>query len=398
MVEKLAPLKVDQKTISLLRPAQRPISVIAKTLADNVSTTLVAAPLKQPLAEIQTTLLANQVANTRMVLKKKSTATFKDNAGALTAEHPVSDLPSSFSSTAPIPPVHRDLQTQRSQGAEESEPRIRRTRSKAAVNAPPKQIVAEPLIVEVPSEELAAVRSDGVYIDNHGEVRLYQFTDDLDPPRNSSFPALDDGVAIPPDVVPRPYYYDAKKQSGVEPTPVDAQSMPPVVDRKQQLVPLSEPEEYWDEEEDDENYVEDGYVTARSYRSRGENTTSGATTVLFPKANLKTRKELANATALMDAAKAAGELDDETWDTTMVAEYGDEIFQYMRELEVTQCALNGEEILKAYQGQDASQCPLHGQSGRDPVVNAFSAYGLACTSSSPLRPSSRDTVLMLQLY
>ena len=36
----------------------------------------------------------------------------------------------------------------------------------------------------------------------------------------------------------------------------------------------------------------------------------------------------------MEAAKAANDVDDETWDTTMVAEYGDEIFQYMRDLEV----------------------------------------------------------------
>lgn len=342
LTEKVATLKADQKTIPLLRPAQRPISVTAKTLADNVLTTFVVGPPKQPLVEIQTTLPANQVTHTRKVLTKKSTAAFKDNAGAPKTEHPVSDLPSSFSSTAPAPPVHRDLQTLRSQDLEDPETKLRRTRSKAALNAPPKNSVAEPLIVGIPSEEPASVRSDGVYIDNHGEVRLYQFTDDLDPPRKPSIPALEDGLALPPEVAPRPYYYDAKKHSGVEPRPLDVQGMPPPLDQKQQLVPLSEPEEYWDEEEDDENYVEDGYVTARSYRSRGENTTSGATTVLFPKANLKTRKELANATALMDTAKAAGELDDETWDTTMVAEYGDEIFQYMRELEVNSCSLDGE--------------------------------------------------------
>lgn len=342
LIEKVATLKADQKTISLLRPAQRPISVTAKALADNVLTTFVVAPPKQPLAAIQTTLPANHVAHTRNVLTKKSTAALKDIAEAPTTEHPVSDLPSSFSSTAPAPPVHRDLQTLRAQELGDTETKLRRTRNKAALNVQPKQPVAEPLNVGIPSEEPAAVRSDGVYIDNHGEVRLYQFTDDLDPPRKPSIPAFDDGLPLPPEVVPRPYHYDAKKHSGVEPRPLDAQGMPPPPDQKHQLVPLSEPEEYWDEEEDDENYVEDGYVTARSYRSRGENTTSGATTVLFPKANLKTRKELANATALMDAAKAAGELDDETWDTTMVAEYGDEIFQYMRELEVNSCALDGE--------------------------------------------------------
>lgn len=354
LIEKVAALKADQKTTSLFRPAQRPISVTAKTLVDNVLTTFVVAPPKQPLAENQTSIQADQVAHTRKVLTKRSTATFRDNAGAPIAEVSISDLPNTFGAVAPIPPVHKDLQTQRSQAFEESGPKLRRTRSKAAANAPPKQTVVEPSVVEIQSEEPAAVRSDGVYIDDHGEVRLYQFTDEVDPPQKPLLIAQDDAVALPPEAVPRPYYYDAKEQSGVDPGLVEVHDMPPRLGRKQQLIPLSEPEEYWDEEEDDENYVEDGYVTALSYRSRGENTTSGATTVLFPKANLKTRKELANATALMDAAKAAGELDDETWDTTMVAEYGDEIFQYMRELEVNQCAFDGEQSLIAYQGQDAS--------------------------------------------
>lgn len=96
----------------------------------------------------------------------------------------------------------------------------------------------------------------------------------------------------------------------------------------------SEPEEYWDDEED-ENDEDDGYVTARSYRSRSENTTGGATTVLFPKYNPKARREIAMAKQLVESSRTADDIDDEMWDTSMVAEYGDEIFEYMREMEVS---------------------------------------------------------------
>jgi hypothetical protein len=102
----------------------------------------------------------------------------------------------------------------------------------------------------------------------------------------------------------------------------------------------SEPEEYWD---DDEDYEDDGYVTARSYRSRSENTTGGATTVLFPKYNQKARREIALAKQLVESSRTSEDIEDELWDTSMVAEYGDEIFQYMREMEVS---INSSHLIK----------------------------------------------------
>lgn len=96
---------------------------------------------------------------------------------------------------------------------------------------------------------------------------------------------------------------------------------------------LAEVEEYWEEEEE-EVYDEQGYTTAHSYRSRGENTTGGATTVLFPKITQKAKKEIAAAKQLVEGARTMEEIEDEAWDTSMVAEYGEEIFAYMRELEV----------------------------------------------------------------
>jgi hypothetical protein len=97
---------------------------------------------------------------------------------------------------------------------------------------------------------------------------------------------------------------------------------------------VSEPEEYWEEEEE-EVYDDQGYTTAHSYRSRGDNTTGGATTVLFPKVTNKAKKELEAAKEIVENARTAEDIEDELWDTSMVAEYGDEIFAYMRELEVS---------------------------------------------------------------
>ncbi|KAL4787916.1 cyclin-like protein [Aspergillus varians] len=95
----------------------------------------------------------------------------------------------------------------------------------------------------------------------------------------------------------------------------------------------SEPEEYWDDE-DEENEEDDGYITARSYRSRGENTTGGATTLLFPRYNQQVKRELALAKQIVEATRTVEDIEDDYCDTSMVAEYSEEIFEYMREQEI----------------------------------------------------------------
>ncbi|CBX98704.1 hypothetical protein IAQ61_007675 [Plenodomus lingam] len=92
-------------------------------------------------------------------------------------------------------------------------------------------------------------------------------------------------------------------------------------------------EEYWDEEEEEEYYDVDGYTTARSLRSRGDNTTGGVTLVLAPRTTLKTQRELEAARIFVEANRSAEDIEDEQWDTSMVAEYGEEIFEYMHALE-----------------------------------------------------------------
>ncbi|KAL6721539.1 B-type cyclin [Lecanora helva] len=173
------------------------------------------------------------------------------------------------------------------------------------------------------SEEVASLRSDGIYIDEHGRAQLYDYVDPAELAQ-----------VVPSEKENLPVGYNSQQMARTE---VNQYSEAPVAGskplRKSNLTVVSEPEEYWDDE-GDENYEEEGYVTARSFKSRGENTTGGATTVLFPKTTLKAKKEIAAARELIEGSKTIEELEDEAWDTTMVAEYGEEIFHYMRGLEI----------------------------------------------------------------
>lgn len=100
------------------------------------------------------------------------------------------------------------------------------------------------------------------------------------------------------------------------------------------VLSIPEAEEYWDDDEEEEMYDEQGYTTAHSYRSIGDNTT-GATSLIAPKRTVKVLRELEEARLYVEANRTPEDIDDEEWDTTMVAEYGDDIFEYMRELEVS---------------------------------------------------------------
>ncbi|KAJ3478722.1 hypothetical protein NLG97_g8494 [Lecanicillium saksenae] len=97
---------------------------------------------------------------------------------------------------------------------------------------------------------------------------------------------------------------------------------------------LSEPEE-WDEEEDEEYDDQDqAYTTAHSFRSR-DYTTVGATTLLAPRLTARIQRELEEARIEVEESRTAEDFEEEAWDVSMVAEYGDEIFDYLRELEAS---------------------------------------------------------------
>ena len=326
-LEKPIPIQPDKKTISLLRPAQRPTSVsTSKTLvtyppASNQSQT------KEPLQEVQQPLQAyHALNNTRKVAAKKSTAIFKDIAHG---QHDPPQLDSQIPSTsvASVAQTHRELPTKESGTAvvnvQEAQPRLTRSRSKHLYeHQPPEEpLAAKPKASS--SGDSETLRSDGIYVDEQGRVQSYEYVDPVDLPE--VIPAEKEVVSFRQLSNHSEINIDQKPEKA----PLD-KSQPT---RKSTLTTVSEPEEYWDDE-GEENYDEDGYVTARSFKSRGENTTGGATTVLFPKVNLKAKKEIAAAKDLIEGSKTAEEIEDEAWDTTMVAEYGEDIFQYMKDLEV----------------------------------------------------------------
>ena len=335
VAEKPFQLAQDKKATSLLRPAQRPLTVSGLKGLLSTVTTSNSLTTKQPLLEIQPSIQpAAPTANSRKVVTKRSNAVFKDR-GVTLATQPVLNPQKLAPSAAPVAPVHHDLisraipcQPSQPEIQEKSQAIAKLTENKYAVDPEPQQHAAEPLIVPEIFEDLAAIRSDGIYIDDKGEVRVYQYMDGNDYPEDQ-VNVPDDGVALPAEM--RKAMADAEfgqlleaKLKQAEPVPV----------QKQKLAPVSEPEEYWDDEEEEGNYDEEGYVTARSYKSRGDNTTSGATTVLFPKLSQKVKKEIASAKKLIEGSKTKEDIDDEAWDTTMVSEYGTEIFSYMRDLEV----------------------------------------------------------------
>ncbi len=104
--------------------------------------------------------------------------------------------------------------------------------------------------------------------------------------------------------------------------------------KSMQYSALSEPEEIWDEEEDEDYDDQDqAYTTAHSFRSR-DFTTSGVTTVLAPRLTARVQRELEAARVEVEETRTAEDFEEEAWDVSMVAEYGDEIFDYLRELEV----------------------------------------------------------------
>lgn len=106
---------------------------------------------------------------------------------------------------------------------------------------------------------------------------------------------------------------------------------------------LPEHEEYWDED-DDEEFDDQGYTTANSCRSYGDNTTIGATALIAPKKTSKVQKELERARLFVETNRPREDIEEEDWDVSMVAEYGEEIFEYMRELEVSTMVSNAASI------------------------------------------------------
>ncbi|KAG8159275.1 hypothetical protein KVR01_010936 [Diaporthe batatas] len=168
---------------------------------------------------------------------------------------------------------------------------------------------------------------------NMQEEKPYDVEDDLDetpyedaveelPRRDVYFPA-----ELPSAEHVQPHTTADAKPSQNPPAPGSLHSL-------QEVPAATETEEYWDEDDDEDLYDEQGYTTAHSFRSHGDNTTTGATTLLVPKVTSRIQEELEEAKFYVEDNRLQDDIDEEEWDVSMVAEYGEEIFQYMRELEI----------------------------------------------------------------
>ncbi|OJD13143.1 hypothetical protein AJ78_06366 [Emergomyces pasteurianus Ep9510] len=305
---------VTDKPSAISRPAQRPLSVAG------VKSVLSNAP-NPNLNVIDTntnhSALNKLPANPRKARTKRNTV-LKDAALASVVQ---SEPISSQSHKVLAPAVNNNTQPiSHNHGAVNS-----KQDNAAPVNDQTKTGLQHSTI-SISSDEPAALRSDGVYIEENGEIKLYSQHEHVDriherlEPTSKTKPVLTSDVEVK-STKPVAEHHAIKSEN----------SAPARVKQNQVHLP-SEPEEYWDEDEDD-NYEEDGCITARSHRSR-DNTTGGATVLLLPKVTQKVQRELAIAKQIVESTRTAEDIEDEAWDTSMVAEYGDEIFQYMRELEM----------------------------------------------------------------
>ncbi|KAJ5587060.1 uncharacterized protein N7459_002825 [Penicillium hispanicum] len=90
----------------------------------------------------------------------------------------------------------------------------------------------------------------------------------------------------------------------------------------------SDPEEYWDEDEENDSYL------ALGFPFRADNTTGGTITVIFPRITVGTKREILRAKSIVEAAQTEEEIMEDFYDSSMVAEYTSEIFLHLRTKEL----------------------------------------------------------------
>lgn len=219
-----------------------------------------------------------------------------------------SNLSSSAADARPLQPRHHKSQPQLKQ----HQPTLRRTQSKQLETIPAKEdemeaseeeAAAAMALQEVTNAQTRAAYFDSLYLPNTQE------TDDVD--------HEDEGIELCDKL----------------PEISEEEAVVPVAYQETHLPAMSEPEE-WDEEDDEDFDDQDqAYTTAHSFRSR-DLTAGGATTVVPPRVTARVQRELEDAKIEVEQNRTEDDIEEELWDVSMVAEYGDEIFEYMRELEV----------------------------------------------------------------
>ncbi|KAJ9613470.1 B-type cyclin [Cladophialophora chaetospira] len=314
----------QRRSIALLRPAQKGLK--------NILAGASAAATSKISAHPSTTDTGLSLQPLKKTLTKRHTTIFKDNRLGVVQE---TELPGPQTVSTSVLELDQVL------NAEPPPPAAAQT----CVLPPPAPL---PVLAE-PSKDVRSLHSDtslpgieevslgpSLSSDNGSEVPVKDANATVSehvPPQTSQH--LCDNL-LPPQISTDTYTTAVRKEA--QPMAVatlinPVENIPPLSSHHSYVQRKVEQEEYWDEEDDD-NYEEEGYVTARSFRSRGDNTTGAATAVLFPQMNQRARKEIAAAKQLVEATRSPEEVEDESYDTSMVAEYGEEIFDYMKQLEV----------------------------------------------------------------
>ncbi|KAL4871056.1 hypothetical protein BDV12DRAFT_36965 [Aspergillus spectabilis] len=282
-----ATLVAEKKPTVLSQPAQRPVSVSGlKGLLNNVAN-------PKPLEIAKQTAGQQQSTNTRKTLNKRATV-FKDHLEPLTEKRDLTSRESNHESKEG---------NNKSYARHTSTDIVQQDDLKEAVGSD------EILQNQISKLEASLAKSES----DEGVKETSELEED-----DCKVQAVLKQTSEPHELKQAP---KARKSTAVSRASQDY------------LSHQSEPEEYWDDE-DEENEEDDGYITARSYRSRSENTTGGATTLLFPRFNQQIKRELALAKQVVEATRTVEDIEDDYCDTSMVAEYSEEIFEYMREQEI----------------------------------------------------------------
>lgn len=319
-LEKIKPVLQENANV-LNRPAQRPLSTVVKNfLGHNSSNQATSGVLPNKVsqsvaAQPQPPFHQSQSTKPR-ALSKRATTIYKDES-VTESEQPSQPGPlqSVPVNSIPLPPVGQTILGPRQHKSQPQlkvdQPILRRTQSR---------YIANPVCVPAKDVVLPTSAAQNTEAEQAQEKPLPQE------------PELQECAYLPQEVPAQ-----LEHNSGSIETNLILQHSESFEREERELpaLPLvSEAEEYWEEEEE-EVYDEQGYTTAHSYRSRGDNTTGGATTVMIPKVSSNIERELAAAKIIVESSRTREDIEDDAWDTSMVAEYGEEIFGYMRELEVS---------------------------------------------------------------
>jgi len=290
------PLNIADKSAGFLRPAQRPLNVAAVKIPAHQNTQIASIESGSNMLASKAPLGLAQpaAAVAKRTVMKKGTIVYKDN---MESQPPVGG--SALPEVASAAPVHQILQQFKPEPQPIVEQPLQQLESKVILE------VTEPAILDSPTDEL---------IDSHQAYEEYE-------------------KAI--EIVQEPAVQVSQVSEATQEAFESLHRQLPTLPAMPAPPMVAEHEEYWEEEDDeDEIYDEQGYTTAHSYRSRGDNTTGGVTTVLFPKVTNKSKKELAEAQVLVENSRTNEDIEDDLFDVSMVAEYKEDIFAYMRELEV----------------------------------------------------------------